>query len=67
MEDENKLIVIEKIDSIQKDLNILRNDMLKINHEVNLIKNLIAEYLFINKKEIAKPKEKVNGYLWGSY
>ena len=65
MDDENKLIVIEKIDSIQKDLNILRNDMLKINHEVNLIKNLIAEYLFINKKE--ETKEKVKGYLWGSY
>ncbi len=65
MDQEKKIKISDKIDGVQYNINILRNDLKSMNEEIVLIKNLIGEYLLLNHRE--EPKEKVKGYLWGSY
>ena len=65
MDSEKKKIILNKIENVEKNLNILRNDCKEINENILLIKNLIGEYLLVNKREETKKNNK--GFFWGSY
>jgi hypothetical protein len=65
MDSEKKKLILNKIENVEKNLNILRNDCKDINENIVLIKNLISDYLLVNKREETKKNNK--GYFWGSY